>query len=646
RGQVYRNEDGAPIRMIGAVLDITRQKEVEGEFVKAKEDAESAAKAKSNFLANMSHEIRTPMNAVIGLTELCLATELQPKQHDYLSKVHHSAKALLRIINDILDFSKIEAGKLNIEKAPFNLLQILEDTTGLVRDIANNKGIELRVSRNSDVPNDLIGDPLRLSQILINLINNAVKFTNNGEVVISIGVAERHEDRITLEFSVKDSGIGISKEHLELLFESFSQADDSTSRKYGGTGLGLTISKQLVEMMGGKIWADSEVDRGSNFQFLIELSIGEPKFGRILESTALNKGMHKIQGASILLVEDNVINQQVALEFLEKEGLIVDVAGNGKEALSALENKLYDCILMDVQMPVMDGYTATRLIKDQPRLKNIPVLAMTANAMVEDVKDAKDAGMDDHIAKPIDRNRLLLTLLKWIEPRESAQTEKVINSDIDDKKNQENDVISGDVSAIPGLDISVALQNVGHNQQLLHNVLIKFYETHGRDIYEIRESLNNNDFDKSKRMAHTLKGISATLGANDLHIVAVELDSAFKASQSDQYESLIEKLDVELNRFLMGIKNRLIDTGKNTSNTSNRSSDVIDVSVIAQTMNELNELICSMSPNSEDKFRELISQSGGRFDPQQLNFLATRLERFEFAEAEKILTQLRESLNE
>ena len=412
------------------LLDVTEIQEKKKELQRAKDLAQQSAQSKSDFLANMSHEIRTPMNAILGLLRLVLETDLTEYQRKYLDKADYSAKNLLRILNDILDFSKIEAGKLEVESTTFCLPDMLHNTVDILRESAQQKQIDLSLTIDRNCPSDVVGDPLRLSQVLTNLVGNALKFTANGEVTITTRQIAQENNISLLSFTVQDTGIGMTQDHVGKLFAPFSQADSSTTRKFGGTGLGLAISKKLVELMGGTLSCTSELTKGSCFTFTLPLPIIN---SHSCTPYALEHAVQKpeelvahLHGKHILVAEDNDINQIIAQEVLEKAGFVVEIAENGKIAIEKIMANHYDLVFMDIQMPEIDGLEATAQIRKIPRLHHLPIIAMTAHAMVGDKDKSIEAGMNDHITKPLNPFDLFSTIAKWLDQTTTHQ-EKTIS---------------------------------------------------------------------------------------------------------------------------------------------------------------------------------------------------------------------------
>ena len=401
-----RDANGRPVGFLTVIRDTTERAQAQQELARAKEAAEEATRAKSDFLANMSHEIRTPMNGIIGMTLLALDTELTPYQADCLNTVRNSAESLLTLLNDILDFSKIESRMLAMEAVAFSVGDTIAGTLKPLAVQAQQKGLELRYDIDPDVPPVIVGDPVRVKQVLNNLIGNAIKFTERGHVAVSVCQERRRDGRVVLHFAIADTGIGIPTDDQATIFEAFRQADGSTTRKFGGTGLGLAISTSLVRLMGGRLWVESEPDHGSTFHFTASFDLVDAAAAAPPKPAATAAGPARV--IKVLVVEDNVVNQRVVLRMLEKRGHKVTVAGDGREAVDALERDAYDLVLMDVQMPEMGGLEATALIRarEQHTGGHTRIVAMTAHAMTGDRERCLEAGMDDYLSKPIDPQTL------------------------------------------------------------------------------------------------------------------------------------------------------------------------------------------------------------------------------------------------
>ena len=483
------------------------------ELAVAREQAERSASAKGQFLANMSHEIRTPLNAMIGITGILMDSELDPQQQDYAVAIQESSENLLYIINDILDFSKIEAGELKVEKISYNLGSVIDGVCHIFGPQIEEKKLAFNTIINDDVPLQIMGDPLRVKQVFTNLLSNAIKFTDQGRVAITV---EKSDSR-QLKISVSDSGIGIPEAACSRLFQSFSQVDSSTSRRYGGTGLGLAISKQLVELMGGSIGVDSDEGEGSCFWFALPLE--EAPFCRLEEGTVIMENSEKepsgATAGTILLVEDVKMNQLVACKILEKKGYQVAVADDGCVALEMLKNSSYDLVLMDCQMPEMDGFTATKHIRSELKLTDLPIIAMTANAMAGDRDLCLAAGMDDYVSKPIVPAVLFGCIERWLPSSVTspASDEKVFDATVlDNLLGEDNDLKIVVVDAF--LDD-------------LDTLLVKIYTY-----------LEDENRDEAEAALHALKGLCGNVGANRLQGCAARYEQQVAKANSEQLNDM------------------------------------------------------------------------------------------------------------
>lgn len=593
----------------------------------AKLSADHANAAKSAFLATMSHEIRTPMNGILGMVHLLLSSKLNDKQRDYFTKIQSSTRYLLEIINNILDFSKIEAGKLDIEKIPFSLNQVVENLSSLFSVKAEASGLQLKVEIDPQIPLQLLGDPLRIKQILANLIGNAIKFTDRGEVCIRIAKLHQKERTIALQFSISDTGIGIEPEKIPMLLQEFTQADSSTTRKYGGTGLGLSISQRLIEQLGGELCVESEVKRGSVFSFELQFLVA--KEGEEVQTWVKGREFNRDQKpffrpAKILLVEDNITNQQVALELLKDVGLRTSIASNGLEAINKLQSENFDLVLMDVQMPKMDGFQATAVIREEQCFQKLPIIAMTAHALSDDREKCFDMGMNDHVAKPIEPQLLYQVLSNWLptraKPQVSIETE-------DDSIPFPDD--------LAGIDISFGLVRVANQKSTYLKILEDFYEDQVNTQDLLQQALDNQDWQNATAIVHSLRGASANIGARHLAQIATELEICF--TDKAPSKEMIEAFNYELVQVLGAINDKVLKTKNSLQDKVEQNSR--NAEQIFSQVQYLQKMIAEANPESIELLTDLQNVLENKLSSQYA-LLEQHLGHFQFDEAAKVLEDI------
>jgi len=541
------DEIGLLVQGVNSMLEGIEQRDEQ--LLVSKKIAEDANKAKSQFLAQMSHEIRTPMNGVLGITSLLSQTTLNNKQIEYVRTIDHSGKLLLNLIDDILDFSKIEAGKLELEEIPFSLRRVVEETLDLLSERASENKTTLSLDLQSRLLDSLIGDPRRLSQILMNLLGNAIKFTHHGEILLTVSFEKVQNNSMRCQFAIKDSGVGIKKEKQELIFAAFTQADGSTTRQYGGTGLGLTICQELVQAMGGEIWVESTEGKGATFCFTALLAVDHSHAFHVEKQ---HTGRSKQFTASILVAEDNTTNQLVAMGMLEHLGCQVDIVDNGLEAIKAVEKNKYDLIFIDCQMPVMNGYDATeniRKLEGQTGENRTPIIALTAQAMKGDREHCLAIGMNDYISKPFTEKQLERILAGWLPGKETVFPEEISSSG-KRRSHKEFNFVHIDKRQI---DMLKKIQKPGQPDVLVR-LLTSFQKSSQEILQSLSRAVTSNDMGMLSQSAHSLKSSSGNFGALHLSKLCRELELFAKENRIADPKYSVEEIETEYEAVVAELK--------------------------------------------------------------------------------------------
>ncbi|MGY0792484.1 ATP-binding protein [Azospirillum argentinense] len=613
-----------------------RQQQVE----EARRRAEEASRAKGDFLANMSHEIRTPMNAILGLSHLALRAGPPPRQRGYLTRIRASATALLGIINDILDVSKIEAGMLTLERVPFDLSAVLDMVAGTAALSAEEKGLALRLEVAPDVPTALLGDPLRLGQVLLNLVNNAVKFTESGSVVLGVSAAPRgaEDGETELRFAVRDTGIGMTADQVARLFQPFAQADSSTTRRYGGTGLGLAISRRLAVMMGGGIVVDSAPGLGSTFRFTVTVGVQDGAV-TALPAALADPGLaglrvdEPLRGLRVLVADDNAVNRLVARELLEDAGLAVTAVGSGGEAVRlALEpGARYAALLTDVQMPDMDGFAVARAIRRQCGPDRLPIIAMTAHALEEERRRCLDAGMDDHIAKPVEPHRLVAVLNRWLKPfgrREALPVAKAA----------EMDAVLPD--GLEGFDLAPALARMNGRARTLRRAILDFLDRYGDAPVRLEHLRKAGDGPALERFAHGLRGSAGTVGAMAASTAAAALELAAREERWEVIPGLVADLSAGLGPALASAETLRAAEIAVEVVPEIPAVPLVDPDKLDEALRALEEALRSGSLSAAARFDAVRGLLAGRGHDEAVDKVGRAVEELDFAAARAALERL------